>query len=99
MQVKHQRPEDAKAWISNVETPGQPFQVMLSDKGEMIIQTKVGELIYLTPKQTIELFTFFDGPRVKARMFDTIRSRFLRKGGVHRRIIQAIDAHFDGVAQ
>jgi hypothetical protein len=65
--------------------------IFLSPKGEMVIETTPGKSIFLTPDQAAELFMFFDGERVKARMFDVLKRKLWKQGGAARAILKKLD--------
>ena len=61
------------------------------DNGGMAIETRQGEIITLDPAQVTELYIFFDGSRVKARMFDVLRRQLYRSSDVGRQCVKMID--------
>ncbi len=88
-------PEMHKAIITNAGERTDPnFQLLLWPDGGLIIQTKVGEVIDLTPEQTAALYSFFDGQRVKTRMLDVLRRQVYKIGPIGRKLIKAIDKEF-----
>jgi hypothetical protein len=85
-------PETRKFVFVNVmgedKKPGQ-LHTFLFPNGEMLIETKAGECIHLTRSQTVDLYTFFDGSRVKKRMLDVLRAWLLKQGDTCRDFIHS----------
>jgi hypothetical protein len=67
------------------------MHAFLFANGEMIIESERGQNIFLTRAQVVDLYTFFDTPRVKARMRDVLRAYLVAAGGVCREIVHWID--------
>ncbi len=68
---KFESPEMTGKTLANDTHKGEKdFQVFVFPSGEMILQARLGECIYLERDQAVELFTFFGGRRVERRMLD-----------------------------
>jgi hypothetical protein len=89
---KFETPELRKsALINYTEDAKKDFQIILFGNGEIIMQAKPGKCIFLTRAQAVDLYTFFDSPRVKTRMLDVMRAHLWAAGGICRELIRFID--------